>query len=113
MLERDKLRYVLSLDLSDSTGRKGAIVETERVRELREKAAKARRFAQLFRADDPAVVSLLRYAEELEGEARELEEVKEPATLSPQAMEATHEPSSAEAVAAFKTEDDPTEPSDG
>ena len=80
------------------------------IRDLREKAAKARQFAKYAAGDNKLVANLESYAQHLEDDARKLEGAKEVAPpLSTQAMEATHEPDNAHSMAALKTED-PKEP---
>jgi hypothetical protein len=87
------------------------------IRDLREKAAKARQFAKYAAGDDRLAANLESYAEQLESDAEMLEGAKEEGAretappLSPQAMEATHEPDNAHSMAALKTEE-PSEPSE-
>ena len=81
----------------------------QRIRDLREKAAKARHFASYSPCDERLAANLESYAKQLEEEARKLEEMKETPPLTPQAMEATHEPPTTEAMAALKIEE-PKEP---
>jgi hypothetical protein len=95
---------------------KGLMTEKE-IRDLREKAAKARQFAKYAAGDDRLVANLESYAQQLESDAEKLEGTKEEGAketappLSPQAMEATHEPAANESMAALKA-DDQKEPGD-
>ena len=81
----------------------------QRIRDLRAKAEKARQFAQYANGDERLVANLESYSKQLEDEALKLERVKEAEPLSPQAMEATHEPPTTESMAALKIEG-PKEP---
>jgi hypothetical protein len=59
----------------------------------------------LYSTDEQVIANLRSYADDLEARANKLEGEPKEAPLSPQAMEATHEPDTAHAMAALQTEE--------
>ena len=75
----------------------------DRIRELREKAVRARQLAKFSAGDEQLISNLASYAAELEEQAQKLEEALPAAPSPPQAMAAIERPLNG-AAAALKSQ---------